>query len=925
MRETLIINYSGSNGRKGWSIVLGANLLATKIFLPIPQVQWIERERLISRLNAGLANNHRLSLISASAGAGKSSLLAEWAATQAAPVVWVSLDQEDNDPVRFWAYFLAAIHTRSTGQLDNLLATLRSPQPPAILPFLDEVVNQMAVLPFEKLVLVLDDYHVIDAKSVHDSLSYFLDHIPPTIHVVIATRSDPPLPLHRWRGRGQLTEIRFDDLRFTLDETQLFLIDRMKLALNAEDIAQLENRTEGWIVGLHLAALLMQGRNDPGAFIARFSSNNHYILEYLTNEVLDRLPENEQQFLLQISILPQFNPPLCDAVTGRSESQAFLDHFWKANLFLIPLDDDHYWYRYHHLFADLLGQKLKQQGDAALRTLQQRAANWYAANQMIDDAIRSALAAKNYTMAGDLIVRNRRQSMNAGDFRRFYLWMEQIPADVLAADARYSLVFAAMIYNNGQVAPVEGHLANAQRIYSHLAEEGKIPPDDPEYATLPAQIAAFRAMLALRRWDLPAAIRYAEDTLRVPLAQDLHSRGMAGIALGRAQSELGRWEEAIQSYRQAIPTCEGSGNSIGAAVCYHQLAMLYQLQGKLEESQAVLETALEQAAVRRQESVPATGVLLEGQAEILYEKNRLPEAEEKLEKGLALVRQGGYLDIQKTAAILKAKLCAAAGNLPEAVQVMKSAFGRIRKASMEMALSELRAYQALFDVALGKQNEAVMWAETLDAHLAQAPGFTREIELFCLARVWILLGSYADAWNLLIPLEKYAQEGNNLRRQAEAQLLLALCAFQQNRRNEGFALLEKSILFGVRNGYIRLYLDEGQALRTLLLEFLKSGRPDKLSAGLVQNLLAEFPRNKTDDEATNLELQSTAKKLIEPLSERELEVLGLMAQGLTNPQIADRLILSLSTVKTHLNNIFGKLNVRNRAEAVLRAKEYNLL
>ena len=478
-------------------------LLATKTYLPIPQAQWIDRARLVARLNDGLSNHHRLILVSASAGAGKSSLLAEWAAVVSdanAPrtVVWVSLDAEDNDPIRFWTYCLAAIQTRFPGEMQALIDALGSPQPPAILPFLNEVVNQLASLAVEHLVLVLDDYHLIDAQAVHESLSYFLDHIPPNIHLVIATRSDPPLPLHRWRGRGQLTEIRFADLRFTLAETQLYLTERMRLDLNAEDISQLEQRTEGWIVGLHLAALLMKGRSDASAFIARFSSNNHYILEYLTNEVLDRLPENEQDFLLQISILPQFNPALCDAVTGRSDSQALLDRFWKANLFLIPLDDDHFWYRYHHLFADLLGQKLKQKGETNLRALNQRAADWYAAGGMIDDAIRCALAARNFSMAAELVVKNRRQSMNAGNFKRFFGWMTQIPPDILAGDARYSLVYAVLLYNNGQAAHVAEHLDNAQQAYMRLAQAGKIPLGDPDYATLPGLIAAFRAMLALR-------------------------------------------------------------------------------------------------------------------------------------------------------------------------------------------------------------------------------------------------------------------------------------------------------------------------------------------------------------------------------------------------------------------------------------------
>jgi LuxR family transcriptional regulator, maltose regulon positive regulatory protein len=915
---------------------VGAFLLATKNYMPLPQVQWIDRQRLISRLNAALDNHHRLTLVSASAGAGKSSLLAEWAATAAdrpAVMVWVSLDVQDNDPVRLWTYCLAAVQTHFPDQVKPLLEALSSPQPPDMLVFLNETVNLLASLPVEKLVLILDDYHVIDTQAVHDSLGYFIDHIPPNIHLVIATRSDPPLPLHRWRGRGQMTEIRFDDLRFTLPEIQLFLNERMRLGLNAENIQQLERRTEGWIVGLHLAALLMQNRPDRAAFIAQFSSNNHYILEYLTNEVLAVQSENDQDFLLQISILTQFTPELCNAVTGRSDSQMMLERFWKANLFLIPLDDEHLWYRYHHLFADLLSQKLKQKGDTNLAALHQKAADWYAAHLMVEEAIRFALAARNYSMAADLVFRNRRSAMNTGDFKRFFTWMEQIPAELLAADARLSFAYGAMLYNNGKTALAEKYLTNAHEVYKRLTERGEIPPADPEYATLPGQIAAFQSMLALRRWNLIEAAQYAEESLRIALADDLHSQGMAGLALGIAQTEMGRLDEAIKTYNRAIPPSEACGNVIAAAVASEQMARLLVLQGRLTEAEETFETALERAIQRRQEELPAAGVLLVGQAEVCYERNQLERASEGLEKGLTLVHKGGYLDIQKTAAILKTKIFTASGNLPEAIDSLKNTQDVIRKAGIGLALTEINAYLALYYALGGKLDQATTWADNQDTQLAGNPGLTRGIELFCLARIWFRQGKLEDAWNVLAQLEKYAQEGKSLRRQVEAWLLQALIAGQQNRRAECFELLDKSIRWGMKPGYLRLFLDEGEALRQLLLDFLKNERHEKWIDGLAQEILAGFPRAVEGEEIPlSFELIRPAPParlsphgLVEKISDRELEVLALMSEGLTNPEIAGRLILSLSTVKTHLNNIYGKLNVRNRAEAVLRAKELGLL
>ena len=565
---------------------MASALLSTKNFIPLPQAHWIQRERLTARLNAGLENHHRLMLVSAVAGAGKSSLLADWASKEKADIVWVSLDVQDNDLTRFWTYCLAGLQKHFHSELLPLKELLSNLHVTGILPFLNKTVNQLAALKTEKLVLILDDYHLIDSKDVHNSLTYFIDHMPPNLHMVIATRSDPPLPLYRWRGRGQLTEIRFNDLRFNFEETFHYLTDSMNLDLNRMDIELLEQRTEGWIVGLHLAALLMQGRKDLVNFIGQFSSNNYYILEYLTNEVLSQLSAEQQDFLLQISILPQFNPTLCEAVSGRADSAALLDYFWRANLFLIPLDDNHYWYRYHHLFADLLHQKLKKIDPTAVKPLYQKAADWYADHNMVDDAIRSALSAGNYKMAGDLVLQNRRQSLYAGNFKRFFDAMEQVPQDLLDSDARLSLAYAVLLYNNGQTTAARIHLAQTEALYAKDVENGKIPINDLDLQTLPGQIASFRAMLCLRRIDLAGAIQSAQEAFQVALPQDFYSLGMAGLALGRSQSELGLWKEALQTYQKNLQVCEAGGNTIGVVVSLHQSTVIMRIQGELQTASA---------------------------------------------------------------------------------------------------------------------------------------------------------------------------------------------------------------------------------------------------------------------------------------------------------------------------------------------------
>ena len=906
-------------------------LLSTKNFIPLPQAHWIQRDRLTAKINSGLDLHHRLILISAVAGAGKSSLLANWSATDPADIVWVSLDAQDNDLKRFWTYCLAGLQTRFPSDMLPGQELLSNLQQTGILPFLNETVNLLAALKTEKLVMILDDYHLIDSLDVHNSLSYFLDHMPPNFHIIMATRSDPPLPLYRWRGRGQLTEIRFDDLRFTLDETFNYLTEAMKLNLNHVEVGLLEQRTEGWIVGLHLAALLMQGREDLSKFINQFSSNNHYILEYLTNEVLNQLSPEQQDFLLQISILPQFNPLLCEAVSGRTDSAALLDHFWRENLFLIPLDDDHFWYRYHHLFAELLHQKLKQSNPTAIKPLFQKAANWYADNGMVDNAIRAALSADNYRMAGELVLQNRRQSLYAGNFKRFFDAMEQVPQDLLDSDARLSLAYAVLLYNNGQTAAARVHLMQTEALFARALKNGEIPEDDLDFQTLPGQIASFRAMLNLRSVNLEGAIQSANEAFQVALPEDYYSLGMAGLALGRAQSELGKWEPALQNYRRNLQICEDGGNTIGVVVSLHQSTVILRIQGELKTAQHDVEDALAKAVTQQLSGLPAIGTLMISLAEIEYEKNDLEKSQRILKDSAEQVSKSGYLDIQKSAAILEAKLLVTQGKIPEAVLVLQKSLAAMQQAEMNLAIWELRAYLAYYHAISGNLQEAALWAQEYTLPIDENPGLTRGVVYFLLARVWMHLGKLTEAKDLLLQLEHFARQDDSLRREAEAQLLRALIAFRQNKQKDAFDLIEQSLENGAQRGYLRLYLDEGAPLQELIHQFKIANRPGGWLGEVLQHLIDSFSNNMTKNKSPEAATQrptvipAELPSLIEPLSAREIEVLGLMSEGLTNPQIARRLVISISTVKTHLNNIYGKLNVRNRAEAVLRAKDHHIL
>ena len=604
-------------------------LLAAKTYLPRPVSGRVERARLRERLDQALSNQRRLVLVSALAGSGKSTLLADWAATAALPCAWFSLDAQDNQPSLFWAYLITALQRQSPGFAQALLVELLSPQAPPAERFLPEFLNQAAQLP-GRIVIVLDDYHLIENPAIHDSLIFLIEHLPETLLVAICTRSDPPMPLSRWRVRGYLAEVRLPDLRFTSAETQAFLRDVMKLSLDDDDITRLEARTEGWAAGLQLAALALQESfavNDREAqknFIARFSASHQYVLDYLTSEVLAHLPDESHHFLVQTSILKQLCGPLCRAVTGDPDSAAVLSALVHKNLFLVPLDAEGAWYRYHHLFAEMLQMRLERQGAETIAQLHLRAAQWYEQAGRVDDSLYHALQAGAVDYAVEIILQNWQQVIYRGWPNQVLGWLEALPVQVVQEHPSLSIALAWTQWIRGQAQAAQVHSDEAQQAYERWLALGKDPAR--ERASIPGEVATLRAMAAVRFGRFDAALEYSTQAIQMLPADKSHERafGLALMAQAAAMRESLKIEPAIETYYQVIEVLLQVGNLVALGASGIALGRLFQLQGRLAEAADFYRDLL--ARMGPNASSPAVGILQVGLGEVLYEQNDLEQA-----------------------------------------------------------------------------------------------------------------------------------------------------------------------------------------------------------------------------------------------------------------------------------------------------------
>ena len=584
-------------------------ILATKLYIPPLRKNVVSRPRLIERLNEGLCRDQgfgpQLTLISAPAGFGKTTLVSAWAAGCDRRIAWLSLEEGDSDPARFLTYLVAALRTVAPDIGEGVLRVLQAaqPQPADIEALLTALLNEITTLP-DNIVLVLDDYHVIDAKAIDDGVTFFIEHLPPRLRLVIATREDPPLPLARLRARDQLTELRAADLRFTPAEAAEFLNQVMGLSLSTEDIAALEDRTEGWIAGLQLAALSMQGHQDVHGFVRAFAGDHRYIVDYLVEEVLQRQPEPVRSFLLQTAILDRLNGPLCDAVTGHAGSNVRLEALERGNFFVVPLDDRRYWYRYHHLFAEVLSAHLMAEQPDQVPILHRRASKWYEQNGSAADAIRHALAAEDFERAADLIelalpamFRSRQDATALG-------WLRALPDELFHYRPVLSAQYGFALLGSGVIEGVEARLRDAERWLDTMADMSERPAaspadmvvvDEEEFRRLPGSIAMHRAGLALVRGDVPETVTYARRALDLAPEDDHLLRGGATALLGLAYWTSGDLEAAHRSYAEGMAQLQLAGNISDAINGTITLADIRIAQGRLHEAMRTYERGLELA------------------------------------------------------------------------------------------------------------------------------------------------------------------------------------------------------------------------------------------------------------------------------------------------------------------------------------------
>jgi LuxR family maltose regulon positive regulatory protein len=905
-------------------------ILATKLYIPPPQPGVVLRPRLIDHLNEGL--HSRLTLICAPAGFGKSTLVSEWLAGSERQAAWLSLEEGDNDPTRFLTYLIFALQTIAADFGEGVLGALQSPQPPPTESVLTSLLNEMAAVE-DDLVLVLDDYHVIDTRPVDDALTFLLEHLPPQVHLLIATREDPHLPLARLRARGQLSELRAADLRFTPSEAAEFLRGVMGLDLSEVDFAALETRTEGWIAGLQLAALSMRGRDDIPGFIRAFAGDNRYILDYLVEEVLRRQPERVRSFLLQTSILDRLSGPLCDAVTEQEEGNVLLATLERGNYFVIPLDDKRHWFRYHHLFADVLFAHLMQEQPAQIPTLHRRASEWYECNGSAADAIRHALAAEDFERAADLIElavpatrRNRQEATLLG-------WLKALPDDLIYRRPVLSVHFAGTLLQGGELEGVEARLRDAERWLNTTADVRARPEapsaemvvvDEEEFRRLPGSIAMYRAGQALVLGNVPDTVIYARRMLDLVHEDDHLMRGAGAALLGLASWTSGDLEAAHRSYADGMANLRMAGyisDAVGGSIA---LADIRIAQGRLREAMRTYEHALRLATEQGDPVMRGTADMYVGMSELHRERNDLHAATQHLQRSKEQGEHTGFPQNPYRWRVAMARIREAEGDLDGALDLLHEA-EILYVSDFYPSVRPVAALKARVWVTQGRLGEALDWAQEQSLAAHDDLSYLREFEHITLARV--LLARYEsvreersihEAIGLLVRLLQAADGGGRMGRVIEILVLQALARGAQSGSPSALVPLKRALSLAEPEGYVRVFVDEGTPMARLLSEASARGiMPDYTS-----ELLAAF---EADSDDSSHPIAPASQPLVEPLSERELEVLQLIARGLSNREISERLFLAIITVKGHNRNIFRKLQVRRRTEAVARARELCLL
>jgi LuxR family maltose regulon positive regulatory protein len=900
-------------------------LLQTKLHVPRLRRGLVARPRL-SELLTG-ARESALTLVSAPAGFGKTTLLAEWLATDPVDersVAWLALDERDNDPALFWTYLVAALQTAAPEVGAAALALLQSSQSP-MGAGLTTLLNDLHAVPHD-VVLVLDDYHVIESRKVQDGMAFLLAQLPPQIHLVIAGRADPAMPLARLRGRGELVEIRAAELRFTPAEAAEYLTTVMGLTLAAGDIAALEGRTEGWIAALQLAALSLRGRDDVAGFIADFAGDDRYIVDYLAEEVLQRQPEHVRRFLLETSILSRLGGSLCDAVTGRAGGKATLEALDRGNLFLVPLDDRRQWYRYHHLFADVLHARLLDEQPGDVPGLHRRASDWYEQHGEPSEAVRHALTGQDFGRAADLVelaIPALRRGRQEATLRR---WLEALPDEVVRVRPVLSIGYVGSLMVSGQVEGVEERLRDAEQWLDPTTAEGPqgrsgemVVADEAGFRALPSAIAMYRAGRAVILGDATGTMSHARRALDLAGSDDHVGRGAAAALLALGYWTTGDLDAASRWYADGMAHLEQAGQLSDVIGCAIALADIQIAQGRLREAMGTYAGALQLAT-------PPTGPVLRGAADmhvgiagVLLERGDLEAARRHLATSDDVGEHAGLEQNRYRWRLAMARLRQAEGDLGGALGFLDDA----SNAYISDYLPDLRpvaAMRARTCIAMGRSGEELGWVRERALSVGDDLDHLREFEHITLARALVARfptedgeRSMSGAVQLLERLLRAAEEGG--RTGSVLDVLVVQAVAHQTRGDMPAALppLRRALALAEPEGHVRVFIDEGAPMGSLLRAVAGEG----VALGLVRRLLAAL-------DGTSESAPVRAGPIV-PLSARELEVLRLLGSDLGGPDIAGRLFVSVNTLRTHTKNIYAKLGVTNRRAAVRRGEELHLL
>ena len=891
---------------------MDATILATKLYAPPPGSTLVERPRLAADLAKALTR--RLTLVSAPAGYGKTTLVSSWLRQIDMAFAWLSLDESDNDPIRFLQYFLSALHQIVPAIQVDLLDMLRGTRPAQADLVLNCLINEIAASATSG-VLVLDDCHVICAQPILEMLAFLLDHLPPQMHLVCLSRTDPDLPLARWRVRDQLVDIRADQLRFTHDETAAFLNDVMGLMLSADDLSAIEKRTEGWIAGLQLAALSMQSSKDIHGFVSAFTGSHHYVMDYLVEEVLKSQPEKLGAFLLQTSILDNMCAPLCESVLDvRSENpvdgQAMLESLERMNLFVIPLDDERRWYRYHHLFADVLKKRLEQNYPDALPKLHERASRWFEQNGLVPEAIRHSLVGGDQDRAIQLIEQNGPLLLMSAELNALSGWIKAVEARS-QAHPWIHIIKAWLSILTGQPERAEEEFQPAEKLISSREP-------DTEIKLMQGAIATGRSYRSFMEGDTNCTAIFAQEAVKNLPDLDRTSRSIRGIAtalLGEASLMNGELESALQACTEAKQIGQASGNIHVVIIVNCALGRIFKEQGLLHQAAEMYAEALQIATRPDGRKMVTAGEPYTELSQVSYEWNDLENALEQAHSCLALCcQQSGEETFQATGSIMVARLERIHGNTKTAVENMNSAEKLMKEHhfAFKYTVWVKNALVGLW-IALGDLEKA--------SHIVEESGITthdeipylREPEFLALLRLLLAQGDYDASLALSKRLLHQAETGKRVGRVIEVLVLQALIYQGRKELDQALAALKRALSLARPQGYVRTFLDEGEQMAKLL----HLARTRRIEIEYARELLSAMGEAAARS-------QAPLQLLAEPLSQRELEVLKLIEVGCSNQEIAARLFISMATVKRHISNIYTKLDVQNRTQAISIGRELSL-